>query len=451
MINPISIVVRVLQKQVQIEKIILFISGNTMTFQIIAYQGYNNFMHKASLRQVIQYMMTYVLKMKHFSIFMITKKINQKLNDFTITSIKQITQSLIIFQKMVQQSFSYFYNISQKIFIDMDLFYFILNLETKNFFNMLRSQLFKIKKYSDIMNLQNQQLFQCKLIYMNTTITLLLQQSIIANLKLQQQTKTLILTFFNDQELYIKLEITPLRLLSFLSFQVLIKCLFIYQLNIAIFYFQFYNYIDIISTDGSFFKLFPLIKYGDNNLNQIQVQIETELPQQNALSSDFSISSNKENGVELRIQIKNQCFQLYPLMNSSMIPIQKNVNLKLYISDIFYGLINNLTLLKNSNIILNGPFQFQKELQFKNDVLMILQQNISFYLYSFHFLQQFFEIFKLDMNQLYMNWDEIQQNFELLAQNEILLQNSIFLYQINTYNVVQKSFVLFSNLYILII
>ncbi|CAD8113001.1 unnamed protein product [Paramecium primaurelia] len=328
-----------------------------------------------------------------------------KNNNQIIRGVKISPQQLQLFNLKFDEVITSVKEITQTIFLQTNNSYLpliiIMNQQNNLWKNYLSKNLYqpepilfyfefgnsKFIQYVKILAFQNKEIFRCYqfpesvIIFMEALVYSYDYYSIIA---IQNQTKSLILTFFNEYELHQIVNYTfqdyqfsyPFKYsIYFQNLAILIEQN--NQLNIAIFQYTLstLQLIEIIATDDSFFKLYRnnlLFSFNkvwrQQFLNQIEVQLETEWPYQKTLASDLSISLNEDSGIELKIQIYNQCFQLYSLINSSIIPIQKNLNQKLNISDIFYGPITNLTLLKNSNIILNGPFQLQKELQYCNQI-----------------------------------------------------------------------------------
>ncbi|CAD8202407.1 unnamed protein product [Paramecium pentaurelia] len=131
---------------------------------------------------------------------------------------------------------------------------------------------------------------------------------------------------------------------------------------------------EITETDDSFFIFHQSdLLYSFNKewrlllLNEIIVEMMTNTIFLNNLSSFYYTylypPQQEDRGIQLKIQILNNCYKLYSLQNLTKFEIQQNQIIKLNISDIFYGPINSLTLVTNSSITLNGPFRLREEFQ----------------------------------------------------------------------------------------
>ncbi|CAD8107905.1 unnamed protein product [Paramecium sonneborni] len=191
-------------------------------------------------------------------------------------------------------------------------------------------------------------------------------------------------------------------------------------LFIAIFLYNpsFLQLFKIIATDNSFFTFYKDDLIYSNKkvwtqlfINIFIVEVETQQILQNSFSSPYLLSLPKsqqeEQSIDLKILIINQCFQLYSLKNLSIFEIQQNQNIQINISDLFYGPINNLTLITNQTAILNGPLILRKQLQQCNSQLI----TFCIKYYKFEIKQQIFEFQAIIFdNQIYEILHSFQPN-----------------------------------------
>ncbi|CAD8168760.1 unnamed protein product [Paramecium pentaurelia] len=223
--------------------------------------------------------------------------------------------------------------------------------------------------------------FQVGLIISISTLTIANKDySIIA---IQNFTRSLILIYCNDYELHqifnysfsdyvFSYPFKYIRNPSHLA--ILMKqnkelYIAIFKYNISSLQFQ-----EIIETDDSFFTFYQsdLLYYWNKEwryllLNQILIEVEINHNFLNNISllyqKDLYPNKQQERSIQLILQIQNNCQKIYPLKNLFNFEIKQNQTLKLQISDIFYGPINNLTIITNSSIFFNGPFQLKQKVQ----------------------------------------------------------------------------------------
>ncbi|CAD8138675.1 unnamed protein product [Paramecium octaurelia] len=295
----------------------------------------------------------------------------------------------------------------------------------------------KFIQYAKILIVQNQK--QLRMFQFSDSLIISVQAKFSFDcyilVSVQNSTRSLILSYFYDQQLHQIQNYTFQDYSFYYPFKYTINndnlALLLEQnisLYIAIFQYNLsmLSLNEIIETDDSFFQfdsyrfLFSFDKVWRHLfLKQQFVELKREQPLQNALFSNFSMKI-KEEGVQLCISVENQCFELHSLMKSSIIEILNTKSLKLNISQMFNGPISNLTLLNNSNIILKGPFQFLQEISFcKYQTSTICFRKYHLESKSFTvFVQenQIFEVLKNSLlNDYYITWLK-QQNYLCVSQ-----------------------------------
>ncbi|CAD8209884.1 unnamed protein product [Paramecium octaurelia] len=253
----------------------------------------------------------------------------------------------------------------------------------------------KLIQYLKVLAFQSKEFFRCfqfqeqQIIFIQTLGML----GCYCIFSIQDQTRSLFLYYLIDQELQ-QVQNYTFQNYSFYDpvkyqFNSLNLAILIEQNNylyIAIFSYNMSSLQldEIIATDNTFFKfdtnllIFSLDQvWKQISLKQFQAELELDNFQLDTASQTFSFSKNEERSVELKIE--NKCFQLTSLVKTSIIEIQYKQNLKLNISEMFYGPISNLTILNNSNVVLKGPFQFIKTLKICDD------QNTELCIRHYHF------------------------------------------------------------------
>ncbi|CAD8163745.1 unnamed protein product [Paramecium octaurelia] len=358
---------------------------------------------------------------------------------FHNNSIKQFNLKfddvIIEAQKIAQNIFIYLKNsdlpllILQNFEINGHNQYLIKSLyQNESIFFYTETNLYKVIQYPNLLVIENQGSIKC-FKYLEGEIIFISQlpnvKDCLLFLTVQYHSRSLILSQFNDFEIhhlsnYSLLDYqfsNPLRYESKLQrLAILIK-----QNNslfIAILEFDYtsLNMREIISTDNPFFKLTSSnLLYSSNKkwrylyFELIFVDVSTQTPFQDKLSSNYQMYLNpmqgEDGGIEVALSIQNACYELQSLQNLSIIQIQKYQIISLNISDFFKGPISSLELFNNSNIKLNGPFQYTKKLKECNQMFKfcIKKYHFQFLQYLSQFKIAFLENEKFGISDSFLN------------------------------------------------
>ncbi|CAD8182795.1 unnamed protein product [Paramecium octaurelia] len=249
------------------------------------------------------------------------------------------------------------------------------------------SQNLKVIQYPNVIAVEDSGYVACFNFLEDQIISIQIQSSINKDcliVAIQIITRSLTLNYFNDHYIHqisnytfsdYQFSYPFVYKLNFQHLAILMKrnqefYIALFQFNISFLYLQ-----DIIATDSTYFTFSQSnLLYSSNKqwmfrfTNYFQIDIESDDKFSTELSqfyqTDLYPGKKEQQSIQLNILIYNLCYKLYPFRDLFRFEIQQNEILKLNISDIFLGPINSLSLVSSSSLVLNGPFQFIRKLEY---------------------------------------------------------------------------------------